>query len=142
MKILDLTSQQAVFWVMELCQWPIDMCDDGWMMTMRALGTSRARILGAFEGKLIGASSYRLSEDGVWIKRINTGVLFKRRGIGTALVEAIREKHPERHHWCKSVIGAHLFCESLGMHSTRALGRHCRTWIYQDEKSEGLTPPC
>lgn len=141
-KIEDFNSQQVVFWAMDLTTWPLKQCDDGWMLMLRALGTQQATILGAFDDELrfVGATSYRLSHDDIWLKRINTGVLFKRRGIGTALVEEIRRRHPYSHHWCKSLPGANAFCDSMGMIRERFLedGR----WVYQDRKSKGLTPPC
>lgn len=73
-----------------------------------------ARILMAYtDYAVLGATSFRKTDEG--IKRINTGVLTPRQGVGRALIEKIKELTGNEKQWCKSHPQANGFCEALGM---------------------------
>jgi len=71
------------------------------------------------EETVAGACSWRPECSGVGteevIKRINTGVLYRGRGVGRALVEFLRERYPTFPHYCKSLPQAWGFCRAMGM---------------------------
>lgn len=64
-------------------------------------------------GHCVGITSFRI--EGEKLKRINTGVLIPRCGIGTMLARYLFDTFPGLEHWCKSKRSANAWCESLGM---------------------------
>lgn len=92
-------------------------------LAMKAmLGKEDSRLVVAFfsTGKPAGAANYRIQ--GGKLKRINTGVLQPRRGIGSALVRFMVRENPGLPVWSKNLKRAVGWCRRLGMRRGKRSG--------------------
>ena len=98
-------------------------------------GSDTAKIIAALNartGVYCGAASYRLDEP--WIKRINTGVVYPKSGVGSLLIEEIVRRHPQNPQWCNSKTEANKWCECLGMRPVGKASNGRETYVW-DVKS-------
>lgn len=84
--------------------------------------TSRLAVAWFSGGRVAGAASYRVDVDRV--KRINTGAVVRRRGIGTALVKFIAKENPGLPMWSKNTPEGTRFARKLGMRPAGRAGQH------------------
>lgn len=111
--------------IRSLIKWD-EPISDGMKTAIMALSSTKLEtvaVIGIFDdGVFKGAMSYRYQDDS--IKRINTGVVEKSKGYGSALVNALKMKYPDTPQWCHSI--APGWCEKLGMELVAVLpdGRH------------------
>ena len=104
-------------------------------LAIRALtGSETARIAIATNGsgKIVGATSWRITPEG--IKLINAGVLLRRRGIGRALVKFVAKRHPSKPMWLKSLPRAIAFYAGLGMKPRELLSNGWRIFRWTAEE--------
>jgi hypothetical protein len=98
-------------------------------------GSPTAQMVVAYQDDdVVGAASWRVTEDGV--KRINTGVLYRQQGIGTALVKFIARQHLGLPMWTKSHPQSWGFCEALGMTPDEVLETGHRIYRWTAEEVE------
>ena len=65
------------------------------------------------DGQVVGAANWRITDEGV--KRINTGVLKRKSGIGSSLIRFIIASNRNMPMWTKSHPQSWGFCAALGM---------------------------
>lgn len=77
-------------------------------------GTTAKKIIALDERKdVVGLMSYRLNDRG--IKRINTLVFNKGKGVGTAMVKHLCQLYPDRAQYSINIPSAHAWVKKMGM---------------------------
>lgn len=109
--------------------------DSGRDLALQALDPREGgKIAVAFRsGRPVGATSWRVTDEGV--KRINTGALLRKHGVGSALVRFVILANPGLPMWCKSRPEAWGFCQSLGMHPGEMLENGNRIFRWTAEEA-------